>query len=99
MAHCVIGRILDTDVMQVVVACRVHCWHAPGPMNGEPASTTPIEAIDGDPGGRERALNAWRLNTHRQRPLLLHHGDWRDTPDHSLAERCWCKPERFEAVS
>jgi hypothetical protein len=99
MAVCVMGRILDTDVepMAVVVACRVHCHYAPCPKNGEPASTTPIDSVDGD--GRERALHAWDLNTKRQRPLLLHRGTWTDERSHQFGGACWCGPERFEAVS
>lgn len=97
MAVCVIGATMDTDNGdRIVPACNVHCYYAPCPMNGAPASTTPIETTDEQ--GREKALAFWELRTKRQRPLVLHHGSWGDDRDHDGAA-CWCGPDLLPAVS
>lgn len=96
MAVCVISAIIDTDTNTIQPACMIHTTWAPCPHNGEPAATTAIETVD-DPrrGGRDKALAAWALRTRQQRPLVLHHGFWSDTPTHDGID-CWCGPEVFE---
>lgn len=95
MAVCVIGATWDTDSSEIGAACNVHCHFAPCPLNGEPASTAPVETID--EYGREEALRFWELRTKRQRPMWMHHGSWTDTRDHEGGS-CWCNPEFFPAV-
>lgn len=99
MAVCVIAATVETDAQPMVIrpACTVHTHWAPCPMNGEPASPFPLEAVDGDPGGRDSALARWALKTKRQRPFVLHHGQWTDVRPHDGGRSCWCKPEWFEA--
>jgi hypothetical protein len=95
MAVCVIGATLDSDTGQVVPACNVHCWYAPCPANGKPASTVPVETTD--ELGRFKALQFWAARTKQQRPFVLHHGSWGDDRDHDGRD-CWCRPEWFAAI-
>ena len=104
MAHCVISAILDTDAGDALVpACVVHTTHAPCPHDGEPASPAPPhvygEALG--PDGRDGALRAWRIRTHRQRPLIIHKTDSvRGIEDHVTSGEvhpCWCGAEILAA--
>lgn len=97
MAHCVISAVFDTDADQMVPACVVHCADAPCPRDGELASTVPLHSHD-LPSRRE-AVRFWRLRTHGQRTLVLHHGSLGGERDHSVGAddmTCWCQPEVLE---
>lgn len=95
MAHCVISAVYDTDIDQMMPACMVHsAGLAPCPHDGEPASTVPLHSHD-QPSRRE-AVQFWELRTHRQRPLILHHGSLGSERDHAVGAddwTCWCEPE------
>lgn len=100
MSVCVLSAVLDADDPDLPIgdACVVHGHWAPCPRNGKPAITIPMHGID--TGGRDAALLRWATKTLRQRPFVLHHGTWADTPDHVVddVDPCWCDPERFAPV-
>lgn len=99
MAHCVISLVVDTDQQppRARPGCIPHVHWAPCPLDGQPASTTPLHTDDADLAA---AVQNWRLRTHSQRPLVIHHGSWAaEDRDHDIAEPwrgCWCGAQRRE---
>jgi hypothetical protein len=95
MAHCVISAVYDTDAEQMMPACMVHTYAStPCPHDGKPASTVPLHSHDRP--SRAEAVRFWKLRTHRQRTLVLHHGSMGGDRDHAVGATdftCWCEPE------
>ena len=101
MAHCVISAIIDSDCDYALIpACIVHAAHAPCLHDGEPASPVPLHVFNHQ--DRDAAIRAWRLRTHRQRPLVIH-DEQRipDAADHVIEDRilpCPCDAEVLAAA-
>jgi hypothetical protein len=73
MAYCVISAVADPVKLSAQPGCVVHAEWAPCHRNGEPASTVVLHTDDVN--GRDRVVSLWARRTHRQRPLVIHHGD------------------------